>query len=289
MRTLYRIVHPAFHSPIMGLALASIVLFVGLSMTAHRPRPRGNNADAMSSTFRATDLIVDNTSHLDGLVTFGGGLTGFPTTTCPAGQAEVATATDGTSTCAAFGSSSLTNSAGVNVVTKSDGTNLVATGIVDDGTTVGIPSEEILIGGGSPFSAGTLYTINGTSPTVTTDLAIVEADTHTAYETIQELIWNQTGSYDTTLQASTYWGLDVEVQPTHSAGANPLALAAIHCSGKILTPVGLITPTASTALRVAARYTCPTVRPLVRPMSPACRSTGQRHLPVLLTCRMRRV
>lgn len=56
-------------------------------------------------------------------------------TTCGAGQAEVSTAADGTSTCAAFGSS-LTNSAGNNVITKSNGTNLVASSISDDGTNV---------------------------------------------------------------------------------------------------------------------------------------------------------
>lgn len=76
-------------------------------------------------------------------------------TTCGAGMAEISTASDGTSSCASFGSSSLTNSAGANVVTKSNGTNLVASSLSDNGTTVSTAEPTSI--GGLTDSGNTIY------------------------------------------------------------------------------------------------------------------------------------
>jgi hypothetical protein len=62
-----------------------------------------------------------------------------------------------TLTCSAFGSSSLTNSAGANVITKSNGTNLVASSVTDDATTWAVNTNKFSIteASGNATTAGT--------------------------------------------------------------------------------------------------------------------------------------
>lgn len=112
--------------------------------------------------------------------------------------------------------------------------------LADHNTTLGGSAADLtsinssmLVGSNAQFSAGTSYTIGGQTPATTTQVAIVASDTHTAYEAIQLLIYNITGSYDTTAQPSTYWGTDVELEVNHAAGSNALTVAAYHCSAQI--------------------------------------------------------
>lgn len=156
-------------------------------------------------------------------------------TSCAAGTAEVTTASDGTSTCLPFASIPLALT--VNTIPKSNGAGgLENSSVVDDGMTVTMP-EKWILGGGTQFSGTTSFTVNGDTPTTTTQFAIVAADLlHSAFEEINLLIWNSVGSFTTVSHPITYWGLDVEINPIHSAGTSALTVAAIHCSASIQSP-----------------------------------------------------
>lgn len=145
-------------------------------------------------------------------------------------QGRVTSATNGSG-------GGITNSAGNHVVMVSDGTNAIASGISDDGTTVST-ARKLVLGGGSQFSATTLNTMNQLSD-ATTGFAIQDLAAHSKYEAIPFLVWTPpTTTYDTTLQASAYWGIDVECTPTHVAGTNALTLVGIHINTQILSAGG---------------------------------------------------
>jgi hypothetical protein len=106
------------HAP-LALVVASVVgilaalsMLVVVELRASSGRTFRDSYQMLLGTFRTTDLQVDNdatvggTLRITGVTTFGTGVASFPTTTCPGGQAEIATAADGTSTCAAFGTGS---------------------------------------------------------------------------------------------------------------------------------------------------------------------------------------
>ncbi len=89
-----------------------------------------------------------------------GNYAGSSPSACGAGNAltRVVLAATGaaTLTCAPFGSSSLTNAAGANVTTKSDGTNLVAAWPSDDATTWGVSGKFAITEADGSVLAGTL-------------------------------------------------------------------------------------------------------------------------------------
>ncbi len=127
------------------------------------------------------------------------------TTTCLAGSAEIATAADGTSTCGAFGTSSLTNGASSNVIPKSNGTNLVTSSLTDDGTTFAVGSTALTVteSSGNTAIAGTLnvvgaltensnrvYSSTGSGLTSSTSTVKMRTDCTGTYV----LAWNSGGS-----------------------------------------------------------------------------------------------
>jgi len=104
-----------------------------------------------------------------------GNYAGSSPSACSAGQAVTQSALSAAGalsySCAAFGSSSLTNAAGNNVVTKSNGTNLVASGISDDGTTVST-SEAVSISGFTTLAGLAATTQTDTSTGTVNDFTI---------------------------------------------------------------------------------------------------------------------
>jgi hypothetical protein len=79
----------------MRKKFALVVLLVAVFGVAGIWRPLAS--DVRPLAFRTADLIVTNSITMTGAT-----LTGFPTTTCTAGQAEVSTISNGTATCSTF-------------------------------------------------------------------------------------------------------------------------------------------------------------------------------------------
>jgi hypothetical protein len=89
---------------------------------------------------------------------------------------------------------------------------------------------------GGIFGTHGQYAFMQDTPTTTTQFAIYSDVTHVGFEFIN-LIVGWRGGYDTTLQPSNYWALDVEPQVTHVAGNKPLTARAIHCSMRIINQI----------------------------------------------------
>jgi hypothetical protein len=168
--------------------------------------------------------------------TAGGGLTGGCTrgpcllgliTTCSTN--EILKWGGSSWACAVDGGGGISNSAGSNVIMKSDGTNAVASSLADTGTLISAASTVDLQFGNIAPSGTQKFVFSGQSATDTTMMYIRGDDTlHTAYEAIS--LWlDQRGTYDTTLQPSISNGLTVTVSTTKSAGANTLTNVGIDC------------------------------------------------------------
>ena len=108
------------------------------------------------------------------------------------------------------GSSGITNGAGANVIPKSDGTNLVASSLSDNGTTV---------------STAESFSISNTSATADTMTVTHTPSSGTASTKV--IYGIQQGSVDTTASAKTMTGVRGEATTTRAAGANTLTNAGV--------------------------------------------------------------
>lgn len=130
------------------------------------------------------------------------------------------------------GAGGITNSAGNNVIPKSNGTNLVASSATDDGTTFTIPEAALFGAGAAQFSAGTVFTFEGASTTNTTQVAMVESDTgHVGTggnnEAINLVLRNSTGFAMGVGGTASAENLDVATTCSKTSGTGTLTCTAI--------------------------------------------------------------
>lgn len=122
-------------SPITRLSASAVnvpTLQLGTPLTTTGSFQLANSASAFSTIFRAGNALASRTYT-------------WPTDFGAAGTVLTDPAGNGTLSWAAGG---ITNSAGANVVPKSDGTNLVTSRITDDGTDIALdaPSHKVILG-----------------------------------------------------------------------------------------------------------------------------------------------